>query len=411
MAENSSQHKFTNLTKIISEKGDEKESHDQGYKYKSLNQMGEDEKEKTEQHSSCFIYRQAFESGESNTGTAKDANNCKSLCSKMSTCVAFTFVIDYSQCLTYSSVGKVCSSASLNSFEVVSGLMSCFEERNNNNREDEDGCINFGFHIKGTSPVEVSRSKTIIQCIAACRKSNYCASFTFVEEEGRCLKYDVDHPEFETSRKTEKNKVQSALMKCFKSEGDDASCLIRGKKYAKGYIDTVSAETVDKCAGKCKQKKDCEAFTVCTLMKRCWLYDFSAFSVKMEDSSKTRSYISSERLCYFGDDESRDTSDEDENIDEDTCMNDSRRIWGGIMKVVSGSSSYYDCKNLCERTKYCEAFSLCKKTHKCVLYKQGFKLRSQTEDPNWCSGILQCYDHDQQGLLLYNLTIFNMYYF
>ncbi|XP_063685564.1 uncharacterized protein LOC134819524 isoform X2 [Bolinopsis microptera] len=376
------------------EKGDEKESHDKGYNYKSPNEMGEDENEKTEQDSSCFIHRQAFESGESNTGPAKDANDCKSLCSKMSTCVAFTFVIDYSQCLTYSSVGKVCSSASLNSFEVVSGLMSCFEERNDNNRNDEDGCINFGFHIKGTSPVEVSRSKTISQCIAACKKSNYCASFTFVEEEGRCLKYDEDHLEFEISRKTMKNKVQSALMSCFESE-KDGSCLIRGKKYAKGNIDTVSAGTVEQCAGKCKRKTDCEAFTVCTLMKRCWLYDFSAFSVKMEDSRKTRSYISSERLCYFGDDESREKSVEDENIDEDTCMNDSRRIWGGIMKVVSDSSSYYDCKNLCERTKYCEAFSLCKKTHKCVLFKHRFKLRSQSEDPNWCSGILRCYD--QQG--------------
>ena len=293
----------------------------------------------------------------------------------------------------------MCSSATLNSFGVVSGVMSCFETSINHDRNTHDECVKFGFSFAGTAPMRVTRSKTIGQCKSICRGKLHCDAFTFAQEEGRCLLYGDNHNEYKESSWARDMKLQSAVMSCYENEmaDDSDSCLIEGRKYARGLVDTVtlSTGTVDQCAEKCQKTTNCEAFTVCTAMKLCWLFNAAAFSVEMRRSKNTKSFISSKLSCYLGD--RKEEGKQEDNLREDTCMEDSRRIWGGngsFLQLKRDISSYYACKSICERTVYCKAFSLCKTTHVCLLFKDGFKLKSQTVDSNWCSGLIECYDKE-----------------
>ena len=349
---------------------------------------------------SCLIRQKKYAKGLIDIGNAETADECANKCKKETDCAAFSLCTIMKQCLLFNfKAFTVNMESSAKTESYVSSELSCYMIKKRSiksDKNDNQRCRKYGSSFVGTKPVEVSRTKTFGQCKSKCIGNVNCAAFTFVKKDGRCLMFDENHNELRESSWAREKGWQSALISCFDDKGSDDSdsCLIRRKKYAKGLLDTVSAGTVDQCASRCKQKIECVAFSVCTIMKRCWLFDAVAFTKSMESSTKTKSIISAELKCYF----KKQDNDKHENLwdfDEDTCMKDNRRIWSGrgsIIKEKKGVSSYYGCKNLCEKTNECKAFSLCKKPHACVMFKEGYKLKSQTVEPNWSSGVLQCYN-------------------
>lgn len=361
-----------------------------------------DEKSNNGNKNKCIKFGFAF-AGTKPTEVAslKTFAQCKSKCSDKLNCAAFTFVKKDSRCLMFDeNHTELRESNWAQDKGWESAVISCFD---NEKGEESDSClIKQKTYAKGLLDIVIAQNAG--ECANKCKEKTYCAAFTVYTVLRQCLLFDKEAltEKMESSTRTETTYV-SAKVSCFFKMKDpidndkndhSPSCLIKRKKYAIGLLDTVSAGTFDQCARSCKQKTDCVAFSVCTLIKRCLLFDSEAFTKSMESSTKTRSYISAELKCYYkkGDNKGGDGFLD---FEEDACMNDNRRIWSGrgsIINTKRGVSSYYGCKNLCEKKNGCRAFSLCTKTHSCVLFKEGYQLKSETVELNWISGVLECYN-------------------